>query len=460
MINGRTYTKKIVIIICVVLALIMSILAIFLLLWGTHQPKAQLGVIDLSQRDFSNVLSLDGEWEFYWNTLVAPSDVVAPDLYAQVPSAWNSYTLDGQRLPGQGYATYRLLVKTGLEPGAQMGLQLSSVSSAYTIYVNDTPVASRGTVAVDAGQSCPEDRPQTVSFTLPAPDFVITIHVSNYHRGRGGLWNNVVLGTYAGTNALYSNLGDRQVLFAGILLFVAITCFCLYVLRPRTREYLYCFVLALILIPFTDNFYPVLIYKVFPGINYRWFVFFSYASTSWAATLLLLLTGTLFPAWSSKQIVRGYVVCTSVLTLAYLLTPVLIFTSYSTLLSIYDISQVIFALCLTVRALAAEVEGSILHLLGLVLVGITIVHDTLLVNNVINTGSGELIYVGIAVMLFVQIMAQAIKITRTYEGNILLWQRLHSLDRQKDEFLYSIAHQIRLAFARHHGADGGITGPS
>lgn len=442
MIDGCTYTKKIVIIICAVLALAMTILAIFLLPWGTHQPQAQLGVIDLSQGDFSNVLRLDGEWEFYWNTFVTPSDVVTPDLYAQVPSAWNSYTLAGQRLPSQGYATYRLRVKTGLEPGTKMGLQLTSVSSAYAMYVDDTPVASRGTVAVAAGQSRPEDRPQTVSFTLPAPDFVITIQVSNYHRGRGGLWNNVVLGTNAGINAMYSDLGGRQVLFAGILLFVAFTFFCLYVLRRQAREYLYLFMLALVLIPFTDNFYRVLIYRVFPGISYPWLVFFSYASTSWAATLLLLLTAALFPAKWSRQIVRGFVLCTSVLTLAYMLTPVSFYTSYSNILSIYDIAQVIFALYLTIRALAAEVEGSILYLLGLVVVVVAVVHDTLLVNNVIKNGAGQLIYVGIVVMLFVQIMAQAIRSTRTYEGNILLMQRLHSLDRQKDEFLYNTAHHL------------------
>lgn len=442
MIEGRTYTKRIVLIICVVLALVMTILAIFLLPWDLNQPRAQLGVIDLSQESFSNVLRLDGEWEFYWNTLVVPGDAVAPDLYVPVPSAWNRYSLDGHRLPGPGYATYRLRVKTGLAPGTKMGLQLSSVSSAYTVYVEDRPVASRGTVAVASDQARPEDRPQTVSFTLPAPDFVITIQVSNYHRGRGGLWNNVVLGTSAGINAKYSDLGDRQVLFAGMLLFVAFTFFCLYILRRQAQEYLYLFILALVLIPFTDNFYPVLIYRVFPGISYHWLVFFSYTSTSWAATLLLLLTAALYPARWSRQIVRGLVVCASVLTLVYLLTPVILFTSYSDILSIYNLVQVILALYLTIRALAAEVEGSILYLLGLVVLVIAVVHDMLLVNNVINAGTGQLIYMGLAVMLFVQVMAQAIRITRTYEGNIQLMQKLHNLDKQKDEFLFNTAHHL------------------
>ena len=67
-------------------------------------------------------VSLSGEWEFYWEQLLTPQDFrgerrPAATRLANLPELWNSYQIPGendtQRLTGDGYATYRLLVKSG-----------------------------------------------------------------------------------------------------------------------------------------------------------------------------------------------------------------------------------------------------------------------------------------------------------------------------------------------------------
>jgi two-component system sensor histidine kinase ChiS len=38
------------------------------------KPKAESGVMDLTQIQLKNdVVSIDGEWEFFWNQLLAPA---------------------------------------------------------------------------------------------------------------------------------------------------------------------------------------------------------------------------------------------------------------------------------------------------------------------------------------------------------------------------------------------------
>ena len=63
------------------------------------------GILDLTAWDLdsgSNI-KLDGEWEFYWSKMLTYEEIKneKPDLYAEVPNSWNTYTLNGAALPGQ-----------------------------------------------------------------------------------------------------------------------------------------------------------------------------------------------------------------------------------------------------------------------------------------------------------------------------------------------------------------------
>ncbi len=58
---------------------------------------------------------LSGEWEFYWNDSHAPRRFAGERPpprtgYATFPGTWKDLTVNGAKLPGTGYATYRLVV--------------------------------------------------------------------------------------------------------------------------------------------------------------------------------------------------------------------------------------------------------------------------------------------------------------------------------------------------------------
>ena len=98
--------------------LVVSVAASLLAFNGRRQGhiRAVGGVLDLQNwiPEADGYLDLAGEWSFYWGRLLSHSEVEAgsatPNMNAAVPDVWNSYHLDGKKLPGFGCATYVLHV--------------------------------------------------------------------------------------------------------------------------------------------------------------------------------------------------------------------------------------------------------------------------------------------------------------------------------------------------------------
>ena len=75
--------------------------------------KAKDGILDLQNWNYEKepVISLEGNWEFYWNGLYSPEDIASlKPSYIDLPSTWNGKVIDGQTLAGIGFATYRLKI--------------------------------------------------------------------------------------------------------------------------------------------------------------------------------------------------------------------------------------------------------------------------------------------------------------------------------------------------------------
>jgi len=102
---------------------------------GKDAPQAQNGVIDLSSWDFQEDgnVKLDGKWHFYWEQLLTYRDFQTnqtdhlrkADVSTEVnvPGVWNGSIVSGERLPGEGYATYRLHVKRKSQEDGLLGLR-------------------------------------------------------------------------------------------------------------------------------------------------------------------------------------------------------------------------------------------------------------------------------------------------------------------------------------------------
>jgi len=176
-------------------------------------PRASKGVIDLSGWDFKRdgILNLDGEWAFYWKSLISPEKLTLknsfnkPDLYIDFPGQWNKYSDPGDRekkIGSDGYATYILKIK-GLDSGAQekLALSLKYAHTSYRLYFipgdkrslqhspsgKHTPLLKNGIVSKSKKDAVPEWKPETEIIKDYDNTNYILIHVSNYQHSYGGI---------------------------------------------------------------------------------------------------------------------------------------------------------------------------------------------------------------------------------------------------------------------------------
>jgi hypothetical protein len=163
---------------------------------------AHKGILDLRQiknpKHF--VISLNGEWEFYWQKLLHPFDFTSgnykPDYFGNIPSYWTDYS-DSIKTDKFGYATYRLkiLLPEGLH--LPMAIDMPVFDTSYDLYLNGKYYGGNGTPGKTAEETKPEYRRNFFRINPTSDTLDIIINVANFHHGRGGFWLPVNIGTFS-----------------------------------------------------------------------------------------------------------------------------------------------------------------------------------------------------------------------------------------------------------------------
>jgi sensor histidine kinase YesM len=83
------------------------------------------------------------DWEFYWEELMVSEGhkLYIPDLTVDLPSAWTTYEINGERLSSGGYASYRKVLKN-IDSDEAVILTLPNLPGAYRVYVDGVLVST------------------------------------------------------------------------------------------------------------------------------------------------------------------------------------------------------------------------------------------------------------------------------------------------------------------------------
>ncbi len=164
------------------------------------QPQVYRGEIDVRSYNFSEgVVALDGEWEFYWNTLLHPDSasrsIFDSPNYSPFLKSWSSFANPVHYFDPQfGYATYRLTIKTD-EETPNLGLYLPLFYSSYELYVNGEGIENNGHPDTSAAGTTPNWRPSAKMLNLKPGENEILLLVSNFDHHKGGTYKPLLLGT-------------------------------------------------------------------------------------------------------------------------------------------------------------------------------------------------------------------------------------------------------------------------
>jgi two-component system LytT family sensor kinase len=377
-------------------------------------PKAARGILDLTGWDFGRQgpIKLDGQWEFYESRFVNDQELPSetPDMYINVPGTWNGYSKAGKILLGQGYGTYRLHVKTRLPADSMLGLRIYPLSSAYRFYIDDKLVANNGNPAASAAEEVGQYQPRTVFFYPPSEEFDIIVHLSNFQYARGGFWYSAFMGGSEEILNLHDAVMGKETFLIGALLMLALFYLAIFILRREFKYALYFSCLCLAMALALDMVGQFILLRFISGLSLQAVIFLWYSSIDWTLFFLVLYVHELFKSRFSGLVMKVYLGVTSLSQLLYIFTPSPFYTRFAFVSDFIGVVGVLGTIVMVAIGIKRGQRDGWLHIFSIVIVLVAYVHDMLFWTNQIDGSFGEIIYIGLFLFIFLQMVIQAQRI--------------------------------------------------
>lgn len=400
---------------------------------------AKKGVLDLGQWDFpaNGIVELNGEWEFYWNRLIPPADfssgkiTVKPD-HIDVPDIWDDFQYHGERVGGQGFATYRLKVKL---PASEemMGLKLLSLSTAYRLWINGELKASAGQPGKNRNAMTPEYKPQVITFQPRQKTLDIVFHISNFHHRDGGLWEHIDLGPAHQILNRQNRKAALEHFLAGCLFIMALYHFGLFWLRRNERSTFYFSLICLLWSIDSMLSGEIILKTLFPGMDYSLLVRCEYLSLYLSLPLFAFFLNSLFREEFSFRVLQVTTAYYLVINLMIVFTPPLLFTNVATPGQVYMMVFGFYAIFVLVRAYRHNKTGAGWFIAGGAVLLLTSINDFLHNHYFIITGNYR------AFGLFFFILSQSFVISTRFSK---MFQKVEDMSLQLEDLNLSLETKV------------------
>jgi len=204
--------------------------------------QAVEGYLDLQGWDFRNdgIISLSGDWAFYWDELLLPSEIETDSTtrYVSVPDSWTNYEINGQPLPVDGFSTYRLIVQLPDSPQGY-GLFIEGEGTAYNLWVDGQLVAKNGQVATNLQETTPQSKPEVAFFQPGNETTEFVVQISNFHHRKAGFRNAIILGLPSQIHNHQRDGWAEDGFVLGIYLVMGIYHLFIFYFRPANKSTLY-----------------------------------------------------------------------------------------------------------------------------------------------------------------------------------------------------------------------------
>ncbi|GAA3410708.1 ATP-binding protein [Paenibacillus hodogayensis] len=205
------------------------------------------GQVDLRNwnAEDGDVVSLDGEWEFYPSQRLIGSKQqqelgeMEPTLI-QVPGRWNEALHAGKPTP-YGFGSYRLRLYVNPEKELNYSIRVPSVRTSSEVYVNGRLLAKSGRVAETEDAYIAKNLPYSTSFTADENGVIeLVIQAANYVDSRSsGIVRSIKFGSEEAI-AKNTKVSISMQLLAAIIFFIhAAYSLILFLLGNKEKKLLY-----------------------------------------------------------------------------------------------------------------------------------------------------------------------------------------------------------------------------
>jgi sensor histidine kinase YesM len=444
---GRPMTIKSILLIIV---FFFFILTAFRLGWMFyHQtpdhPQAEKGIIDLTDWEFTDnqVITLDGEWEFYPNAFITPNsgDPNEKEEYISVPGDWSTVFSDEDAEAPFGYGTYRLkiMLPDVEQPHSLYGLRLKEIATAANVYIDGQLMTEAGNPAASAQASESFYAPFSTLFHPENNEVELMIHLSNYESPhQGGISNSIQIGTESAIIDESNSSVTLQLVVSMIFLLHSMYAFIIYFIgKGKYQKEILFFGIMLLLHGFMilvdDDIVLYLPIDVISHFKLRFFL-----------TVSILLSIVFFIKYLFQIKSRIY----SVLLVIYGLIVISLFIipfqffgyTAGTLIAIFYILALPFLYVQTIRKIRANSSEAIFILLFITSYTSNMLWGGLITFQVVDIPYYPFDFLFTIIVVALLLFNRHIKMAKLNEQQT---KELQEADKRKDEFLANTSHELR-----------------
>lgn len=285
-------------------------------------PRAEQGVIDLRSWSFSadGAVALDGEWQFYWQELLAPEQVSDAAQLQNVPQSWKRYT---GNLPTEGYASYRLTVQ--LPPGRHnLAIYNPGQYTSTAIWVNGERYQGSGEIGTTRADTVPSKKRIALFLGEAEGELQLNLQIANFHHRKAGFSNALVLGLPEDVHNFQRREWISDALFVGITLCVGIYFLLMYGSRRDDYATLYFSLLCITISLRSSLVNQSLLAWLMPDSAWQALLKVEYLSFYWALSLFAGYLRALYPEEYSRKLLIVSGLLAGAFSVATLLSPTLL----------------------------------------------------------------------------------------------------------------------------------------
>lgn len=443
--DAQIMSKKKILFIVFLFLITLTVLRV---LWVLHfqapvHTEAEKGSIDLHDWTFTNeqTLSLDGEWEFYPDQFIMPSDTameLEEKKYIMVPEDWKkSLSVANQEYP-YGYGTYRLLIKLPDNSQSIFGLRFKGVQTAAAVYIDGKQILQHNTPDIVGNQSATVRGPFSVLFSKEQNEVELVVHVSNYEFPFwGGIHESVKIGLDTAITKETNRSLNLQKVVVILFLVHSIYAFFLYFTgrRNKQRQLLY-YGLFLAISAVSVLLDDDIVLQLPIGIEWTTDLLL----ISFVCTLLAMLLVIKHLFRIDTKFFHFIIPFTTLLLLAVFFVPLEKSLYLIPLLTVFYMTSLIFLFRQTLKIIRMGYSEAIFILLWLASYTSNIIWGAFIKSQELNLPYYPLDYLISIIVIVILLFKQYQRVAKVNEEQTV---QLQKADQHKDEFLANTSHELR-----------------
>lgn len=423
--------------ILIVLVVFLSTFTLFPFysIYASDEILASKGEISFEKWDFEEKgsVNLRGQWGIYWKELLEPSEINREQAtFVNFPRPWLGTVINGEEIPGRGYATYFLDIELNEDQvGKPMAFYIPSVSNNAKIWINDELFREIGKIGTSMENSYPVVDPSVIIFNPKQTNITIVIQASNFFEKKGGIWDDVTFGEAEDITKMIDTKITKEMFLVGSLSIFGLYHIIIFLLRKKDKGALAFGIFTLLISIRTLIVGEVILVDIFPNFSWFWHRKLEYWSISISIAAFLIFLSHVFP----KYVYRNFSKIIQYITLSYsvfvLVTKPNVFTYTIQFLQLIMVIVMGYVIVVFYRAMRDRAPGVKVLLFSMIVLAITVLNDILYYNEVVRTG--DFTSIGFFFFILAQSTTLAITYAKTFQKVEAMSTSLKELNNTLEE---------------------------